>query len=258
MSWFPQIGIGSMSQYPVRRTRTWRSIANELESRERILLPDAPAGEIEWEMLLKELTDTEVGKLSALFAATQGRFGSFVFVSPLQNLLGWSEDLSRPDWGTGLLSLASGIADLGGTRRAWRVTNGSPGTQALEQTVGIPGEYVACFSAYVRSDTTGVVTLDRDGVQAATAIGPKWKRALVNVAGVSGAAQASFSIVLAPGQTIDVCGLQVEVQPYPSGYMETRSARGIHEETYFGEDELKIQSTGAGVSSCEIVLLSRV
>src|SRR5579863_5682376 len=98
MSWFPQIGAGSIAQFPLRRTRMWRSIANQLESSERILLPDTPAGQIEWRLSLQELTDAETGRLSDFFAAEQGQFGSFLFIDPMANLLGWSEDLSRPDW----------------------------------------------------------------------------------------------------------------------------------------------------------------
>ena len=74
----------------------------------------------------------------------------------------------------------------------------------------------------------------------------------------AGAAQSTFSIALPAGQTIDVWGLQVEAQPYPSAYKQTSAALGIYEETYFGDDELTITSTSLGLSSCEINLMSRV
>ena len=45
-----------------------------------------------------------------------------------------------------------------GTQRAWSLANGSPGTQQLEQTLGVPGAYVMCFSGYFRADTTGAIT----------------------------------------------------------------------------------------------------
>ena len=32
MNWFPQIGAGSVAQFPVTRSRKWRAIANTLES----------------------------------------------------------------------------------------------------------------------------------------------------------------------------------------------------------------------------------
>ncbi len=38
MNWFPQIGAGSVAQFPLTRSRQWRAIANILESGERILV----------------------------------------------------------------------------------------------------------------------------------------------------------------------------------------------------------------------------
>jgi hypothetical protein len=258
MTWFPQIGRGSIAQFPLGRTRKWRSIVNQLESGERILLPDAAAGQIEWQVSVQELTDAETGRIGDFFSAAQGQFGSFLFIDPLANLLGWSEDLSRPDWQTGLLTLTAGAADPLGTQRAASLTNGSAGIQTLQQTLAVPGDYVACFSAWVWSNVAGAVTLARDGRAATFAAGPAWTHLFVTGAGTSGSAQSSFSIALTPGQTISVWGLQAEAQPYPSAYKQTSTALGIYEETYFGNDELKITSTSVGLSSCEITLISRV
>jgi hypothetical protein len=258
MNYFPQIGAGSIAQFPLRRRRTWQTISNQMESTERILLPDTAAGQIDWQLSVQELTDTEVGRLSDCFTGSQGQFGSFLFIDPLANLLGWSEDLSRPDWQMGLMTVSPGAADPLGTQRASTLSNGSAGAQSLQQTLAVPGDYVACFSAWVRSNAAGAVTLARDSVAVTSAVGPVWKRLLVSGAGNGGAAQSSFSITLTQGQTIDLWGLQAEAQPYASPYKQTALASGIYEETYFGSDELKITSTGVGLSSCEIVLSSRV
>ena len=40
MSFFPQIGAGSVAQFPLTRSRKWRAITNNLESSEQIILPD--------------------------------------------------------------------------------------------------------------------------------------------------------------------------------------------------------------------------
>jgi hypothetical protein len=124
--------------------------------------------------------------------------------------------------------------------------------------VGIPGSYVACFSAYLRADAAGVATLGRDGTAMTVELSPAWQRFSVRAEGVSGATQSTFSIALTSGQTIDVFGLQVEAQPYAAAYKQTTTAGGIFEETYFENDELKITSTSVGLSSCEIRLMSRV
>lgn len=258
MSWFPQIGTGSIAQFPVTRSRKWRAITNDLESGEQIMLPDTTASQVEWRLSFEDLTNTEAGVLSTLFAASQGSYGAFTFIDPLANLLGWSEDFTQANWQVGLLQTASGVGDPLGTQRASSVSNTSPGTQALQQTLGVPGAYVACFSVWLRSDAGGTVTLQRDNLQTTVTVGSAWKREFVSGPGVGGATQSSFSIRLAAGQTIDVWGPQVEAQPCPSAYKQTGAAEGIYEETYFEDDELTVTSTSLGLSSCEIRLMSRV
>jgi hypothetical protein len=258
MSWYPQTGSGSVAQFPVTRSRRWRAIANNLEDGEQIMLPDTTAGQIQWKLSYQDLVNAEVQNLSNLFAASQGEFGVFTFIDPLANLLGWSEGLSQSAWQLGLLETAAGAADPLGTERAWTVANPNPGTQTLLQTLGIPGNYIACFSAYLWSSVPGTVTLQRDGTQVTARVGPAWTRACVSGLGTSGAAQSSFSIALTAEQAVNVFGLQVEVQPYPSAYKKTSAALGIYEQTYFGNDELTITTTSVGLSSCEITLLSQV
>jgi hypothetical protein len=235
MSWYPQIGSGSIAQFPLTRSQRWRTIIND-----------------------QDLTDSEAGSISALFAASQGSYGAFTFLDPLANLLGWSEDFSQAGWQAGLLQNAPGVPDPLGTNRASSVSNANPGTQTLQQTLGIEGSYVTCFSVYLRSDTAGTVALQRDSTQITVPVGPVWQRAFLSGTGATGAVQSGFSIEVAAGQTIDVWGPQVEAQPYPSAYKQTTTALGIYDETYFEGDELKITNTSVGLSSCEISLLSRV
>jgi hypothetical protein len=258
MSFYPQIGAGSVAQFPVSRSRRWRAIANNLEDGEMIMLPDTTAGQIEWKLSYQDLTNAEVKNISALFNASQGDFAAFTFIDPMANLLGWSEGLSQSAWQLGLLQTASGVTDPLGTERASSIANPNPAVQTLQQTLGISGDYMACFSAYLRSDSAGTVTLQRDGRQVTVSVGPAWTRAYVSGLGTGGAAQSTFSIALAAGQTIDVWGLQVEAQPYPSAYKQTSSALGIYESTYFENDELTITSTSVGLSSCQIALMSQV
>jgi hypothetical protein len=258
MNWYPQIGAGSIAQFPLRRSRKWRAIVNELESGERIMLPDAAAGQVEWQLSYQDLTDAETATLTALFSASQGGFEAFTFIDPMANLLGWSENLSQPNWQAGLLHPTSGVTDPLGTQRAWSLANGSPGTQQLQQTLGVPGAYVACFSAYFRADSPGTITISRDNLTKTAVAGPVWTRAFVSGAGIAGATQSTFAIAAGAGQTIQIFGLQVEAQPYPSIYKQTTTAPGIYEETWFGNDVLTVAGTSPGFSSCNIVLVSRV
>ena len=258
MSFYPQIGSGSIAQFPLQRSRKWRMIVNELEDGEQVVLPDLKAGEIDWKLSYSDLADTEVQNLNSLFTAMQGQFGAFTFIDPLANLLAWSEDFTKPAWQVGLLQTQTGIADPLGTQRASSVANGTTGTQAVAQTLGISGDYVTCFSLWVRSSSAGTLVLQRDSAVTTITVRSGWNRVYLNGTGTAGATQSTFSVTLAPGQTVDIWGPQVEAQPYPSAYRQTVAARGIYEETYFGSDALKITSEAPGLSSCTIALTSRV
>lgn len=258
MNWFPQTGAGSLAQYPMERARSWRRISNSLENGERISLPDYGAAEVLWDLTWEDLTDAESGQIAALFQNMRGPAGSFLFIDPLVNLLGWSEDLSKSDWQTGQLSIAGAVADPQGGTRASRVSNGAQGSQSLTQTIGVRGEYVACFSVWVRSNSIGVACIQRDGHQSIYAIGPAWKRIQVSGPGTAGQADSSFSLVLDAGQSIEVWGFQAEAQPAPSAYKVSGAATGIYPETRFASPELTITSTGPGLSACRLRLLSRV
>jgi hypothetical protein len=258
MNWFPQLSSGAMAQYPLHRNRQWRAISNTLESGETITLADAPGGSIEWRLRYQELTDTEVSKLTGFFQTSRGEAGSFGFVDPFANLLGWSEDLSKPDWQRGLLAVSGGLSDPFGMQRAWNVQNGNGAEQSLSQSLAIPGEYTACFSAYVRSDSAGTVGIARDSKRVNVPAGPQWKRIQVSGLGVAGATESTFSIVLAAGGAVRVFGLQVEVQPWPSIYRSSGAAAGILEDTRFKGGELKVVHTAPGLSACQVSLISRV
>lgn len=255
---FPQIGNGAVAQYPARRVRKWRAIANEMDGGDLIQLADSAAGEIDWRLSFQELTVTESAALTALFTATQGGFGSFLFVDPFANLLAWSEDLTRPDWQTGLLQISGGTADPLGTQRASTVRNTAAGAVSLQQTIGVPGDYVCSFSVWMRAALATPVTLARDARSASCVVGPAWKRFSVSGAGNAGAAQSTLAVTVPAGQSIDVWGLQAEAQPAPSTYKQSGTALGIYAETRFADDELTMVSTGVGLSSCDVRLVSRV
>ena len=258
MNWFPQIGSGSVAQFPLQRRLQWRAITNVMESGELISLPDAKGGQIQWLLNYQELTDTEVANLTNLFAASGGEAGSFGFVDPFANLLGWSEDLSQPGWVAGELTATGGFSDPVGTTRAWILQNSNGAEQMLSQSLGLPGEYTICFSAYVRSDSAGSVGMLRDATRLNVTVGPQWKRVQISGSGVSGATESTFSLAVGAESTVRVFGLQVEAQPWPSPYRPTGAAAGILEETRFRGGELAVVNTAPGLSACQVNLVSRI
>jgi hypothetical protein len=258
MSFYPQTGQGTVSQFPLRRTRHWRAITNQLESGEQFIVPDTAGGQIEWYLRYTDLSDAEAASLNNLFNASFGGYGSFTFIDPLANLLGWSEDFSRPDWQLGLLTQSAGASDPMGTQRASSLANGTTGALELSQSLGISGDYVTCFSVWVYANSAGTITLQRDNSQITSSVGPQWTRVYLSGTGTPGAATSTFSIVIGPGQTVSVFGPQVEAQPFPSIYRQTSGALGIYDQTYFANDDLTVASTAPGLSACSVKLISRV
>jgi len=257
MSFFPQTGNGVIAQFPFRRTRHWRAITNQVESGELISLPDLGGGEVGWTLKYDDLSSSESQAISELFSASQGQFGSFTFVDPMANLLGWSEDLSQANWQTLQLGITAGLTDPLGTTKASQVSNSGPGTLALSQTLGISGDYVACFSVYVQAASSTTISLQRDSLQNILKASPQWSRLMLSGTGTAGAAQSTFSLNLTAGQTVNIFGLQVEAQPCPSAYKPTAAASGIYEETYFADGRLTVTSTAPGLSRASINLISR-
>lgn len=257
MNWYPQFGAGSIAQFPLSRTRKWRAITNRMENDERVLLVGAASREIEWKLRYQELSDAEVRKLTDLFAVSRGVFGAFGFIDPTSNLLGWSEDLSQPDWNAGLLGVSGGAEDPAGTARAWTLTNWSGAEQQLQQSVGVPGEYNASLSVWLWSNSRATVKLRRDGMEKAVITGPRWTRGYVSGYPNSGSDHSGFSISVPAGTSIRMWGPQVEAQPYPSQYKPAAAPGGVYQETYFGTDELNVTCTGPGLSSCDVTLVSR-
>ena len=257
MSWFPQIGSGSIAQFPVTRGRQWRSIVNIIESGEQVTLPDSGGDLIQWHLSYQELTASEVANLNALFQASQGQFAPFTFVDPLANLLGWSEDLSQPGWQLGVLQATAGANDPLGTQRASTIVNGSGGNQAslpVGEHFRLDGRVLQCLGSQRRRHPDYAGARHRPGGAAVT---PVWTRVYLSGLGSSGAGNSTFGLGVAAGQTIEVWGLQVEAQPYPSKYMSTTTAYGIYGETYFASDQLTITASAPGLSACEIQLVSR-
>ena len=257
MNWYPQIGGGSLVQFPMVRQRKWRTISSELEGGRRVVVADSAGGEIRWSLSYRDLSDAESGRLSSFFQQCRGRYGKFGFADPTANLIGWSEDLSRPDWQLGTLSAVPGSRDPFGGTGSWQATNSSGGELRLTQTIGLPGDYMACFSLWLRAPAPGAVVLERDGSSSGCAVGPNWSRVHLGVEGIPGTEYSTFGLSLPSGGTVEVFGMQVEPQPFPSQYKASGAATGIYPETYFASDDLAITATGNGLWAADIVLLSR-
>lgn len=257
MTWYPQTANGCLVQLPLRRRTVWRAITNRFENGERISIPDANAGRIEWTLTYKDLSDPESSALKAFFRAARGAFGTFSFLDPAANLLGWSDDPTFSDWQRGLLDITPGRIGPDGSFAGFTLTNLAGAPEHLSQTVALPGEYTTCFSVWLRS-TAGpaTVTLRRGSHSTDVTTTSRWKRHFLT-GSTPGEDAAPFSVAIQPGDAVDVSGLQVEAAPYPSMYKPTTDASGIYENTSFAADRLAMTATGPGLSACEFTLISR-
>ena len=218
-------------------------------------MPDSAADEIRLATIDAGTVGCGSGGQRLCSRRAQGQYGSFLFIDPMANLLGWSEDLSSRtgNWACSQPRLASAIP-WERTRASSTDEPDAPERSRLQQTRRIPGDYIACFSAWVRSDVAGN---NYHCARFAHSTLPRsvrmWKRVYVSGTGTTRRGCIDLLIVvLAAGQTVNVWGLQVEAQPYPSQYKQTARAREFTKKHISAATNWKITSTAPGLSSCEV------
>lgn len=236
---FPQLSTGNLAQYPVVRRRRTRSVVNESPGGGRLAWADANAERVEWELPLSGLTATEWFAIESLYEACGGRLRSFVFLDPVENLLGWSEDLRAAIWTVDpMLSIDAG-----------RLVNAGQAAQGLRQTLAAPSWFQYCLSLQVRSESRSPVRLfvrsaEREAA-ATVETGPEWRPVWLEARPGETAEAVTCGLELAPGAAVEVSGLQLEAQSSPSAYNSTAARGGVYPACRFANDTLR--STAEGV-----------
>src|SRR5580704_12791755 len=137
---FPQLSTGASALYPLTKTSRQRTVVNTLGDGSIDVYGDPDAASLAWEMEAKGLTAAEWGAIEALFEATSGMWQPFTLLDPAGNLMAESETFGASAWTNGaLMELTSGATDPFGTTRATAVINGGEATEALAQTLAVPG-----------------------------------------------------------------------------------------------------------------------
>src|SRR5271165_5365306 len=159
MSSFPQLSSGAISQYPLTKTITTRTVTNSLEDGSTIRLAD-PVTQLKWNLSYTGLAQSEWTALSAFFSAMQGGLYTFAFADPTGNLLSWSEDFSQTVWTKDpLIVVAAGISDPVQGTSAWSAINTAQVAQGIAQQIPAPGSYNYCFSVYLRCSQACSISL---------------------------------------------------------------------------------------------------
>jgi Conserved hypothetical protein 2217 (DUF2460) len=261
MLYYPQLTTGSIAQFPVTRTVSMRTVANQLPSGFAIRMADTGAQKVQWKLVYSDLTDGERSSLESLFEASQGQLNTFTFLDPTDNLLMWSEDWTQSVWTPdALLQVTGGIADPLGGSAAMQLTNTAQTTQQIIQNTSGPSSFVYCYSVYVRSNVPATIQLvvTATGQVSLTAVttGASWTR--VTASGSLSVQQdgVAFGVQLPAGVQVDAFGAQVEAQPGAGLYKQTIDLGGVYSSTRFSSDLLSVTATAPNQHACQIGLIS--
>lgn len=252
---FPQLTTGTLTQYPLLKRHSMRTIINTLGDGSAIKLAD-PCGEIiEWQLRYTGLSDEEASALEAFFEATEGGLRTFAFLDPTANLFAWSDRLDHSGWmKEPLLSIAGGLPDPVGGTNAWRISNSGGAHQRLSQTLEAPGGYVYCLSAYVKSATAAGITLVRGSTRADRGLTAAWTRIVLSAGGDPSDETVEFGIEVPAGGSLDLFGLQVEPQVGASAY-KASLAGGVYPRAWFRDNTLALTATAVNRHSATVNII---
>lgn len=259
MLYYPQLSSGSIAQYAIRRNNIRRTLVNLLPDGTQIPMTDPGAAAVSWTLMYSHLNSAEVSGLQGLFASTLGRWQTFTFVDPTDNLLQWSEDLSQAVWSMDpLLAISGGVADPTSGISGWRVVNNAQADQLILQRLSIPPGYQYCFSAYVRADAPCSFSLIANSSELPASATAAWTRVVFSCPGVAGAGSVATGVSLPAGCSLELFGLQLEAQPGPGAYKKTRDIAGVYPSSRFDQDELTTTATSLGQFEAMVKILSNV
>ena len=258
---FPQLSTGASALYPLTKTSRQRTVVNTLGDGSTNVYADPDAASLGWKMQATGLTAAEWGAIEALFEATSGMWQPFTFLDPAGNLVAESENFGAPAWTNGaLLTLTTGMTDPLGTTRATEVTNGSLGTEAIAQTLAVPGNFQYCLSVWARTTSGSNVTLTISttggSAQKTFALGTQWAQVSLAANLRQNTDAVTFGVQLNDGATIVIFGMQVEAQLGPSDYKLTGTTGGVYPGARFGADTITVTAQGTDVYDAVIQIVN--
>lgn len=252
MAVFPQLTTGALAQFPVKKSNQLRTVVNTMADGSVVKLAD-PAGAItEWQLQYSNLSDAEVTALEQFFLSMEGSLIFFTFLDPTANLFAWSDQLTNDVWTTDpFAGLTGGVADpLGGTN-GWALSNSGEAPQGLYQTLNAPGGYTYCLSVYIQSPTPATAILLLGSNQTTVTVGSGWTRFTITGQGGASADSVTFGVQAPPGISVNIFGMQAEIQPGASNYKSSTTG-GVYPTAYFRDDSLLFTSTDVNHNSVTV------
>jgi hypothetical protein len=260
---FPQLQTGTVAQFPISRTDTLRALRRiHLDGSQPANVVDEGSRTCAWNLSFTALSTQEMLALQELFEVAEGRLKSFTFLDPADNLLRWSEDLTKPVWTVANgLSLTGGLPDAFGRSGATNVTNSTAVDQQITQGLPVPSAFRYHFGLYLRSESTTNVTLFvRAGSQSQILTIPvrsEWSLASHPVALGGTAESVHFGFEIRAGDSIEICGAQVQAHTSASTYKPTGMHGGVYTSTRFDQDALVVKAEYRDQYSTRLRLISR-
>jgi hypothetical protein len=249
---FPQLSTGASALYPLKKTSRQRSVVNTLGDGSTDVYADPDARSLGWELQAKGLTAAEWGAIETLFEATSGMWQTFTFLDPAGNLIAESEDFGASAWTNGaLIDLTTGAADPLGTTGATTVANAGLATEAVAQTLAVPGSFQYCLSVWARTGggTNVTLSISTTGGSATKTftLGTQWARVSLSANLTKSTDSVTFGAQIPAGGTIDIFGMQAEAQWGPSDYKLTGTRGGVYANARFGADKITVTAQGTDV-----------
>jgi hypothetical protein len=214
-----------------------------------IAASDSRGSHLLWELTYRELNEADIQALQAHFASCCGPLYGFTFIDPSDNMLASSEDFTTSAWQLSpSLELEAGVPDALGGNGATIITNNSPTVQLLAQSLPVPASYQYCFSTYAKSIGLQSISLSIAGTNATVnrtvAIGPQWSRFVLPAKLNDPGEAVAVAVSIAPGQQVQLYGMQLEAQVVPSRYRSTNKTGGVYTEAHWGVDQLAVVAEG--------------
>jgi hypothetical protein len=261
--YYPQLSSGALAQYPIKKTRLFRTVKNVLPDGGLVLFSDPAYSHLLWTLSYSGLSGSDIGALQAHFAACNGPFHAFTFIDPTDNMLLWSADLSNPVWQSpSLIKVQANIADPFGGSGAFTITNNGQANLEFSQTVNVPAGYQYCFSVYLASAQQATATLFRRGSamtqSMAANVSPTWQR-IVSAGQLSDSGTVfTVGLSLMPGQQLLVYGPQLEAQISPSTYRPSTQTSGVYPDSHWSVEQLPIAATAPDLFSAAFTIETAV
>ncbi|MCZ2155377.1 MAG: hypothetical protein LC114_15990 [Bryobacterales bacterium] len=257
MPFFPQLSNGSIAQFPLTRSRRFRTILNETVQDVPVSSPDTAGQRTVWSLSFQGLTDLERKSVEDLASASSGMLRTFTFLDPYDNLLPQSEHYLASVWhkDAGLV-VTPGQTDPYGTHRASLLSNPTNLSLRLYQVLAIPCSFRFVASIYARANAPATTSLligaDSELNSRDFATLPEWTRHEIHNNPSDSQDLLLIGIHLPENTEIVIFGSQLEATLVPTDYKVTSDHSGVHEGCRLASDRL--QWTTSGIDNHSITL----